>query len=233
MGLLPLGQSEPMKKYPILYFMAVVAVSAACAGLSAPLTAVPPTNTPLNTAEIPRPLPTDTLEILAPTASSGPTTYGGIQIKGKPEFITQTLAALTLLEQKDPQAFIKIQTYVGIIEQGEHSGMWAWEVPPRYEVGDPTAFYSVSWYASTIAHDATHSELYAQYQIAHPGQLVPDDAYGGVAIERFCIGYQTEVAKRIGAPQSEIDYLLTLDGTHCDVDHDGDCDWDDYLKRDW
>jgi hypothetical protein len=62
---------------------------------------------------------------------------------------------------------------------------------------------------------------------------VPEDAYGGVNIERFCIGYQLEVAKQIGAPQSEIDYLSTLDGTHCDVDHDGDCDWDDYQNRNW
>ena len=147
--------------------------------------------------------------------------------------MTQTRAALNVLEQKDPAAYKKIQTYVGIIEQGQHSGMWAWEQPPRYEVNDVTAFFSVTWYASTIAHDATHAELYAQYQAAHPGESVPEDAYGDVPIERFCIGYQLEVAKRIGAPQSEIDYLSTLDGTHCDVDHDGDCDWNDYLNRNW
>ena len=111
--------------------------------------------------------------------------------------------------------------------------MWAWEVPPRYEVGDKTAFYSVTWYASTIAHDATHSELYANYQAAHPGESVPETVYSGVEIERFCNGYQLEVLKRIGAPQNEIDYMATQDGTHCDVDHDGDCDWDDYQKRDW
>jgi hypothetical protein len=162
---------------------------------------------------------------LSPT--SDPLTYGNIKIAGNPEFVTQTRDALAILEQKDPEAFKKIQTYIGIIEQGEHSGMWAWEVPPRYEVGDTTAFFSVTWYASTIAHDATHSELYAQYQIAHPGEPVPAEVFSGVEIERFCIGYQLEVSKRIGAPQSEIDYLSTLDGTHCDVDRDGDCDWED------
>jgi hypothetical protein len=176
---------------------------------------------------------TSTPQILLPMPPSPPSSYGGIEVRGGAEFITQTVAALTLLEQKAPDAFQKIQTYVGIIEQGEHSGMWAWETPPRYEVGDATAFYSVSWYASTIAHDATHSELFTQYQIAHPGEPVPQEAYGGVEIERFCIGYQLEVAKRIGAPQSEIDYLSSLDGTHCDLDKDGDCDWDDYQNRDW
>lgn len=176
---------------------------------------------------------TNTPQVVHPMPPGPPFNYRRIEIKGDTEFVEQTVAALTLLEQKAPDAFQKIQTYVGIIEQGEHSGMWAWEQPPRYEVGDATAFYSVTWYASTIAHDATHSELYAQYQTAHPGELVPEEAYGGVDIERFCIGYQLEVAKRIGAPQSEIDYLSSLDGTHCDLDNDGDCDWDDYKNRDW
>lgn len=107
------------------------------------------------------------------------------------------------------------------------------ETLPRYEVGDATAFFSIIWYASTIAHDATHSELYAQYLAAHPGEPVPDNAYGGVDIERFCIGYQLEVSRRIGVPQSEIDHLSSLDGTHSDLNHDGDCDWNDYKNRDW
>ncbi len=185
----------------------------ACAGITLPFA---------NASQTPPPMP-----------PSPPSSYGGIEIKGNAEFRMQTVAALSLLEQKAPDAFQKIQTYVGIIEQGEHSGMWAWEQPPRYEVGDATAFFSVSWYASTIAHDATHSELYAQYQMSHPGEPVPDNAYGGIEIERFCIGYQLEVSRRIDAPQSEIDYLSSLDGTHCDLDNDGDCDWEDYQNRNW
>ncbi|CAG1013010.1 hypothetical protein ANAEL_04575 [Anaerolineales bacterium] len=196
-------------RFPILFWF----ILTACMGLSIPVTSTPQT--------------------LLPMPPSPPSSYGGIEIRGEDQFVAQTIAALTLLEQKAPDTFQKIQTYVGIIEQGEHSGMWAWEVPPRYEVGDSTAFFSITWYASTIAHDATHSELYTQYQIAHPGEPVPDSAFGGVEIERFCIGYQLEVARRIGAPQSEIDYLSSLDGTHCDLDNDGDCDWEDYQNRNW
>ena len=198
------------------WFIAIFCI-VACAGAT-----VPVTNSPIIL------LPT-----LQPTSTNDPSIYGEIKILGNPEFVTQTRAALALLEEKDPEAFNKIQTYIGIIEHGEHSGMWAWEIPPRYEVGDATAFYSVTWYASTIAHDATHSELYAQYQIAHPGQPVPQEAFSGVEIERFCNGYQLEVLKHIDAPQSEIEYMSTLDGTHCDIDRDGDCDWDDYLNRNW
>jgi hypothetical protein len=177
-------------------------------------------------------IPTPTI-FPTPTTPADPTQYGNVRIVGSDEFILQTRAALLLLEQMDPEAFHKVQTYVGIIEQGDHSGMWAWEVPPRYEVGDPTAFSTLTWYASTIAHDATHSELYHLYAAEHPGEYVPDDVYGGVEKELYCNAYQLEVLKHINAPQWEIDYLAAQDGTHCDVDGDGDCDWDDYQNRDW
>jgi hypothetical protein len=39
--------------------------------------------------------------------------------------------------------------------------------------------------------------------------------------------------KQIDGPQDEIDYLDSLDGTHCDLDGDGDCDAVDYENRDW
>jgi hypothetical protein len=165
-------------------------------------------------------MPTPTAVPILPRP--GPTAYGGILITGSPEFVEQTRQALSLLEAEAPAAYAKVQAYVGIIAQGEHSGMWAWEEPPRYEVGDATAFYSVTWYASTVAHDALHSELY------HTGQ-----EWEGVDVENFCNGYQLTVLEQIGAPQNEIDYLAGLDGTHCDVDEDGDCDWSDYEDRDW
>jgi hypothetical protein len=59
------------------------------------------------------------------------------------------------------------------------------------------------------------------------------DAGQGTCIKCFCIVYQLDIVRRIDAPQSEIDYLSTLDGTHCDVDNDEDCDWDDYQNRNW
>lgn len=161
------------------------------------------------------------------------TMCGSVEVAGTMDFITQTCAALSLLEQRDVEASNKVQIYIGKIEQGEHSGMWVLETPPRYEVGDATAFSSLTWYASTIVHDATHAELYTEYHLAHPGESVPESVYSGVDVERFCNAYQLEVLKRLGAPQNEIDYLTALDGTHCDLDHDDDCDYADYQLRDW
>jgi hypothetical protein len=156
-----------------------------------------------------------------------------VDIQGHADFVEQTRAALELLATNAPDAYRKILVFVGVIEQGQHSGMWAFENPPRYEVGEATASSSLTWYASTIAHDATHSELYYTYRQTHPGQPIPQEAWADVASERFCIAYQLDVAARIGAPASETEYLAGLTGNHCDVDLDGDCDWDDYYARDW
>ena len=155
-----------------------------------------------------------------------------VEIVGSDEFVSQTKQALYLLKTKANDAFLKIETYVGVIEQGERSGMWAAEDPPRYEVSDDTSFHSVTWYASTIAHDATHSELYHAY-LQENGAPVPAEVWTGVAVENFCNAYQLSVLEAIDAPQSQIDYLGNHDGTHCDIDNDGDCDWDDYNARTW
>jgi hypothetical protein len=197
------------------------------------------TNTPTPEPPTIFPSATNTTIVITPALdptesvleNSGPF-YGSIKIIGTEQFIDQTKQALALLETKAPEAYRKVETYIGLIEQYEKSGMWAWEDPPRFAVGDATAFYSVTWYAASIAHDATHSELYHQY-LKKYGGVVPDEVWTGEDVERFCIGYQIEVMKQIDGPQDEIDYLAGLDGTHCDLDGDGDCDAVDYENRDW
>lgn len=159
-------------------------------------------------------------------------TLTSIKIKGTREFVSQTENALHMLQEHAVDAFQKAQNYIGIIEQGEHSGMWAYDNPPRFVVNDASAFYSKTWYAGIIAHDATHSELYHNY-ISTYGSPVPDDEWTGQGAELFCNAYQIYVLQRIGAPQHEIEYISNSDGTHCDIDGDGDCDWDDYEARDW
>ncbi len=56
-----------------------------------------------------------------------------------------------------------IENNVGVISQHGKSGMLAWETPPRYQMSDKTAYYSLTWCAGTIAHDAYHSFLYKKY----------------------------------------------------------------------
>lgn len=183
---------------------------------------------PTASAEPALPSPTASLPLPGPWAEDATLT-----VRGSDAFVRQTNAALELLQTKAPEAYAKILRYVGIIEQGQHSGMWAHENPPRYEVGDATAFASLPWYASTIAHDATHSELYYNYLAEHPGEPVPQEAWAGIESERFSITYQLDVLTRVGGSEFEIEYLAGLTGDHCDLDDDGDCDFDDYNARDW
>ncbi len=159
-------------------------------------------------------------------------TYGSIKVIGDPRFVVRTVRSLMLLKKQAPDAYQKVETYIGIIENYEKSGMWVWEEPPRFTASDITAFYSIPWYAAAMAHEAVHSELYQQYQADFGGE-VPENIYAGPEVERVCIAYQLEVISRIGGTPTDIEYLAGLDGTHCDVDKDGDCDADDYDLQDW
>jgi len=171
------------------------------------------------------PIPTSSQTATPPLTTEPQTTIfnNEIEIIGDQEFIRQVEAALTLLKDKDPEAFSMVEKYIGRIEQGDHSGMWAYKDPPTFELTDRTAFYSVTWCASVIAHDSYHSKLYHDYRSTHSGS-VPDDVWRGVEAERQCIAYQLNVAIKIGAPQREIDYLKSLDGTHGNTP---------YKERDW
>jgi hypothetical protein len=74
-----------------------------------------------------------------------------------------------------------------------------------------------------IAHEAHHAFIFQ----------TTSEAYGGQSEEMKCIDRQIDVMKRIGAPQWELDYLAGLDGSHFDLDGDGEYTWKDYELRDW
>jgi hypothetical protein len=145
--------------------------------------------------------------------------FDTIAITGTPQFVVRTETALTLLKGSADTAYRKVTGYIGTIVQGEHSGMWAYEEPPRYEVNGVTAFSTVTWYAGTIAHDALHSELYHVYLAANTGP-VPDSAWTGEAAEKESMAFQLEVLKSIGAPESEITYLQNLDPNYWKIPYE-------------
>jgi len=155
-----------------------------------------------------------------------------LEIKGSTEFINQVSQALALLKEKAPKAYSVVTNYVAKIEQGKRSGMWAYKDPPTYEMADATTFYSVTWCAGSIAHDALHSMLYHEHKKKHRGR-VPDEVWLGVEAEKICLKHQLKVLKNINAPKHEIDYCSKLKGTHHDVNKDGKYDWEDHKKRNW
>jgi hypothetical protein len=170
-----------------------------------------------------------TLTINAAAAHTGKQ----IQISGDKAFVQRTKAALQLLKKKTPEKYAIVLKYVGKIQQHTYSGMAASENPPTYKVGSQTSNASLTWYASTIVHDAYHSKLYYDYLYTHK-EAVPDEVWTGMDAEMHCLDIQIKTLEKIKAPTYEIKYARSLRGSNWwDLDGDGDYDAEDEKKRDW
>lgn len=155
-----------------------------------------------------------------------------VTIKGTKRFVHQVLKCLSLVEDKESEAYEFINTYIGVIKQHHISGMDVAADPPTFEMSTKTAFYSLTWCGSSIAHDAKHSYLYQKYKNTADSKSKHKFCMGARA-EGKSIHYQRLVSEKIGAPKAEINYLLNLKGSHSDLDGDGQLTPKDYNNRDW
>lgn len=169
---------------------------------------------------------------LALTQPQAKTSHDGIAINGNKAFTTQVKKCLDILKKRYPESHQFVKQHVGIIAQSSRSGMVAWHRPPMYQMSDLTAFYSETWCASTIAHDAYHSYLYKKFKPKN-GDRTPERYWADFKAERLAINYQIRVARKIDAPDHEISHLEKQDGTHADVNGDGTITLQDYADRDW
>jgi hypothetical protein len=84
-----------------------------------------------------------------------------IEIKGPEGFLEATVSALNLLRRKDLENYRMVQNYLGKIECVKRgSGVYMWERPPRFIVGEKSVEEPTRIYASSIVHEAYHSKLY-------------------------------------------------------------------------
>ena len=151
------------------------------------------------------------------------------EIVGSLRFTNQVHQALALLRSHDTNAYVIVTNYVGRIQEGPRSGMWDYKNPPTFEMSDATTYYSVTWCAAAIAHDAFHSKLYHDHRHVHGG-AVPDAVWTGKEAEQKCMKHQLAVMERIGATQWEIDYAKKqADGQYIKDKET----WQDYQKRKW
>lgn len=90
------------------------------------------------------------------------------------------------------------------------------------DIAKTTFDASETWLASVLVHETKHIRQYKDKK-----------DYYGQAAEKECNGVQLEVLRLIGAPQSEITYLLGQDGNHFDLNGDGVYDEKDYKLRNW
>jgi len=154
-----------------------------------------------------------------------PRRVDSVEISGTTQFQHQIGNSLMLLKTRSPQSYGVVTTYIGRIVQSKHSGMAAYETPPTLQLNDRTAFHSLTWCASSIAHDSIHSKLYIDYlkQNARVGS-VPNEVWTGAEVERRCCEHQTRVLQDVGAPLSEISWSARTNDPYWEVE---------YSKRDW
>src|SRR5215471_10116724 len=74
------------------------------------------------------------------------------EIIGSARFTDQVQRAILLLKTRDTNAYAIVTNYVGRIQEGKRSGMWAYKTPPTYEMSATSAFYSLTWCAAIVAH---------------------------------------------------------------------------------
>lgn len=106
-------------------------------------------------------------------------------------------------------------------------------VEPTFELANPSAYYSITWCASAIAHDSMHSKIYQDDVKSNPSKQRAENWSSQVEEEKQCNAHQLQVLRDIGAPPHEINHCAKQDGTHADVNKDGKYDWDDYEKGNW
>jgi hypothetical protein len=133
-----------------------------------------------------------------------------IEIKGDEKCQTQTTDALKLIETKAPSYYDVVIHSIGVIDcQPAGSGMYWWEYPPRFQVGEATREAGTMWYAGAIVHDSCHSKQhYEQYSLTDK------------QAEAQCIDFQIAAMTIMGADQETLDYLRNAINTnYWDVDY--------------
>ena len=132
-------------------------------------------------------------------------TWSSITIVGDATFTRNTQNALNLIRRNAPTFYTTVLRYIGVIQQGTSSGMWAWLEPPTFVVGRATYSASVTWYASAIVHDAIHSKQYHQHLAIYG--YVPDNVWTGLDAEMEALEIQRSFLMQVDAPIHEIQHL--------------------------
>ena len=122
---------------------------------------------------------------------------GKLNIVGPLEFFEQTCNALKLLQEKCPDAFKKIELYLETILFYKRSGIFSTLSKPLCMVSKKSAYHSLVWYASGLAHESYHVYLYR----TKANDMSDQEE------ERLCLEYEATILIRLGADESMIAYI--------------------------
>ncbi len=134
-------------------------------------------------------------------------------IVGDGAFQQQVRTALTLLMYHDQDDFLKIKKYLREICQANHSGTQVSVARSTFYLAPQSAFYSVTWCAGDLVHEACHCKLYRDYWESwrfRDSNLIVN----GKEAEKYCIKQQLKALEKIRAPVWERNWLRAQDGSH-------------------
>ena len=115
-----------------------------------------------------------------------------MRVLGDTACVTQTNTMLAYMERTSIQDYRYVRRLIGIIECGDHSGVFVWEQPPRFTAGPGVRGRSITWYAGSLVHDACHVQ---QFKKKKP--------FTGESAEKECLLIQQAALQRLGAPPEE------------------------------
>jgi len=144
-----------------------------------------------------------------------------IKIVGDNNCKSKTNQSLSILKSKAEVHYSVVINNVGIIECSESgSGIYVWEEPPRYKVGQATMDTGTIWYAGTIVHEACHSKQYHDYLFDNSTSYVPSNVYSGKSAEAQCLDAQYDSLVYLEASQGTLDYVKNIiNSEYWDVDY--------------
>jgi len=166
----------------------------------------------------------------------------GIQLIGSDTFRLHVARSLLLLRLADFNSFRRVTNAIGIVREDPRSCVWVTNVPPIVDMSTKWSLRSLTWCAGGLAHEARHVELHRirpkppPFIVKNSGSkpAYPKRGYKDFQRDELaCFAFQAKVLKNLRAPRSELNSVLSSDGTHFDVNRDGKYDWDDYRLHDW
>ena len=147
---------------------------------------------------------------------------GKVEVVGSPSFIEATKAALRLLRERAPEQADFLEHHVSRVQRHCPSGAAIGRPRSVVHVSDRLWTLPTAIYASMLVHEAVH---FYQYRADPRAPRCRPER------EQEAIAYQLDVLHRLAPTSPFIDHLRKQEGTHGDLDGDGDCDGDDYAQR--
>lgn len=145
-------------------------------------------------------------------------------IQGKTQFIPDNEfkpkieQALDLLKSKSSSDYLLVTTLVEKIRAAGKTGAVVDDA--LIDIARDTFNSSLTWLASVLTHETSHIV-----------QRISGRRHIGEAAEKEANMMQLFTLRCVGAPQNEINYLLSQDGKHFDLDGDGKYTQEDYRRR--